>query len=223
MLDTNYMLEEGDEAERFQAADAADIRLPQDATPQPEPTATVQEQTVEREIQAESQEMPDELPVDTHWDDVYENYLPTSSHGGDEGADFDPFAQQSRPETLHDHLTWQLNLIRLSERDHAIALAVIDAIDADGYLRSDVEDMLATVGDPDISPEEITTIIHRIQSFDPPGVGARGLRECLLIQLSQLPEDVPERDLAIAICSRGFEYLPRKDVVDPGAPAGGAR
>jgi RNA polymerase sigma-54 factor len=210
VLDTNFMLEEGDEAERFQAADAADVRLPQDPTP--EPTATVQEQTQERELQVESHEMPDELPVDTQWDDVYENYLPTSSHGSDDGTDFDPFAQQSRPETLHDHLIWQLNLTRLSERDHAIAAAVIDAIDADGYLRSDVADMLATVGDPDITPEEVTTIIHRVQSFDPPGVGARDLRECLLIQLGQLPAATPARTLAIAICKRGFEHLPRKDV-----------
>ena len=209
-LDTNFMLEEGEESERFQAADAADIRLPQDQTPEL-PTATVQEQTVEREIQVESQEMPDELPVDTQWDDVYENYLPTSSQGGGDD-DFDPFSQQSRPETLHDHLLWQLNLTRLSERDHAIAQAVVDAIDANGYLRTDVDELLTTVGDPDISPEEVTTVIHRVQSFDPPGVGARDLRECLLIQLSQLPDRAPTRDLAIAICTRGFDYLPRNDV-----------
>jgi RNA polymerase sigma-54 factor len=210
VLDTNFMLEEGEESERFQAADAADIRLPQDQTPEL-PTATVQEQTVERELQVESQEMPDELPVDTQWDDVYENYLPTSSQGGGDD-DFDPVSQQSRPETLHDHLLWQLNLTRLSERDHAIAQAVVDAIDANGYLRTDVDELLATVGDPDISPEEVTTVIHRVQSFDPPGVGARDLRECLLIQLSQLPDAAPTRELAIAICTRGFDYLPRNDV-----------
>jgi len=216
VLDSNFMLEEGDEADRFQAADAADARLVQDATP--EPTATVQEQTIEREVQAESSEMPDELPVDTHWDDVYENYLPSGSQGSDDN-DFDPFSQQSRPETLHDHLIWQLNLARLSARDEVIALAVIDAIDGNGYLRTDCEELLSTLGDPTIAPEEVTTIIHRVQSFDPAGVGARDLRECLLLQLRQLPQGAPAapdqttlRALAIAICADGFDYLPRNDV-----------
>ena len=212
VLDSNFMLEEGDEADRFQAADAADARLPQEAAP--ETTATVQEQTVEREVQGESSEMPDELPVDTQWDDVYENYLPSSSHGSDDNADFDPLSQQSRPETLHDHLLWQLNLARLSPRDEAIALAVIDAIDGNGYLRTDCEELLATLGEPDLSPEEVTTVIHRVQSFDPPGVGARDLRECLVIQLSQLATPTAAEALALAICEQGFDYLPRNDVVN---------
>jgi RNA polymerase sigma-54 factor len=210
VLDSNYMLEEGDEAERFQAAEAADIRVAPEAPPDTGPT--VQEQTVEREIQAESTEMPDELPVDTQWEDVYDNYLPASGHGGEDGADFDPFAQQSRPQTLQDHLTWQLGLNRLSERDRTIGLAVIDAIEPDGYLRIDVDDILATIDDPAVSAAEVLTVIHRVQSLDPPGVGARDLRECLLVQLRQLPREVPHRDLAIAICTDGFEHLPRKDV-----------
>ncbi len=211
VLDSNFMLEEGDEADRFQAADAADTRLVQDETPAP--TATVQEQTIEREVQGESSEMPDELPVDTQWDDVYENTLPSSGQGSDE-ADFDPFAQRSRPETLHDHLIWQLNLARLSARDEAIALVVIDAIDGDGYLRTSCEELVTTLDDPHLTPEEVTTIIHRVQSFDPAGVGARDLRECLLLQLRQLPElaTVPQLELAIAICEQGFDHLPRKDV-----------
>ena len=210
VLDSNYMLEEGDEAERFQAVDAADPRIASEAVPEPGPT--VQEQTVEREVQAESTEMPDELPVDTQWEDVYDSYLPATSHGGDDGSDFDPFAQQSRPQTLQDHLTWQLGLSRLSERDRTIGLAVIDAIDPDGYLRCDVEDILATVDDPDVSAAEVLTVIHRVQSLDPPGVGARDLRECLIVQLRQLPRETPFRDPAIAICANGFEHLPRKDV-----------
>jgi len=221
VLDSNFMLEEGDEADRFQAAEATDTRLVQDPTP--ESTASVQEQSVEREIQSESSEMPDELPVDTHWDDVYENYLPSGSQGSDDN-DFDPFSQQSRPETLHDHLIWQLNLARFSARDEAIALAVIDAIDGNGYLRTDCEELLATLGDPSIAPEEVITVIHRVQSFDPAGVGARDLRECLLLQLRQLPPaavtagarsapfETQAPTLAIAICERGFDCLPRNDV-----------
>lgn len=209
-LDSNYMLEEGEEAERLQTLEPGDTRVAPEETAEPGPT--VQEQTVEREIQAESNEMPDELPVDTRWEDVYDSYLPSGGQGGDDGSDFDPFAQQSRPQTLQDHLLWQLDLSRLSERDRLIGLAIVDAIDGDGYLRSDLDDLQATLDDPDIGTAEIQTILHRVQAFDPSGVGARNLRECLLLQLRQLPRETPLRQTAIAICSQGFDHLPRKDV-----------
>jgi RNA polymerase sigma-54 factor len=212
-LDTNYMLEETDEAESFQSGEATEPE--QGPTENPEVSLIRHEEGVEREVQGETNEIPDELPVDTRWDDVYDSYLP-SPGGGDDGSDFDPFAQQSRPETLHDHLAWQLNLSRLSPRDEAIAQVVIDSIDADGYLRADLEELQAALagalGGSDPTPEEIETLVHRVQSLDPPGVAARNLRECLLIQLRQLPLDLPARDTALAVCGRGFEHLPRNDV-----------
>lgn len=212
-LETNYMLEEAEEPEALQSQEATDaqegpILVPEEAVSRAEPS-------VEGEVQAESDQIPDELPVDTRWDDVYDSYLP-SSGGGDDGGDFDPFAQQSRPETLHDHLAWQINLSRLSPRDEAIAQAVIDAVDADGYLRADIEELQAALAGAldgaDPAPEEIETLVHRVQSLDPPGVAARDLRECLLIQLRQLPPELPARDAAIAVCRHGFEHLPRSDV-----------
>jgi RNA polymerase sigma-54 factor len=212
VLDSNYMLEEGDEDEGFGAA-AGEAQEP--AAQRDEATGT-QDDTSEREIQAESNEMPNDLPVDTVWEDVYESYLPTSGGGGEDGSDFDPFAQQSRPESLHDHLLWQLNLSRLSQRDEAIAQTIIDAIDVNGYLRADLEDLAATLSEAldgkSPTPEEIETLMHRVQSLDPAGVGARNLQECLLIQLRQLPRETPAREAAIAVCRDGFEHLPRKDV-----------
>jgi RNA polymerase sigma-54 factor len=210
-LDTNFMLEEGDEADRFNGAEARET-----GTIQSEALEIAQgpvEQAVDREVHAESNEMPEELPVDTLWTDVFDSYLPATAHGADDGSDFDPFAQQSRPQTLLDYLAWQLNLCRLSERDNMIAQAVIDSIDADGYLRIDLDELLVTIDHPEISAEEVEAVVHRIQSFDPPGVGARSLAECLLIQLSQMPSATPWRDAAIAVCRQGFEYLPKKDVV----------
>ncbi len=209
-LETNLMLEEGDENERFAShasgeTEAAPIEESEGASEQVE-------SKIDREIQAESSEMPAELPVDTQWTDVYDSYLPTTAHGADDGSDFDPFAQQSRPQTLQDHLIWQLNLSRLNERDLMIAQAVIDSIDSDGYLRSDIDELLATLDQADISPEEAETMVHWIQSLDPPGVGARSLQECLLIQLRQLPSDTPFRAAAIAVCGDGFDHLPRKDL-----------
>lgn len=208
-LESNFMLEEGDEAERYQALDAADPRLASEQVA--EPSAATPEQTVEREVQAESSEMPDELPVDTQWEDVFDSYLPSGGGGGGEDSDYDPFAQQSRPQTLQDHLIWQLDMSRLSERDRTIGLAIVDAIDPDGYLRTDLPDLLATLGNPQLTEADVQTMMYRVQSFDPPGVGARNLRECLIVQLRQLPPDTPHRALAIAICTRGFDHLPRND------------
>ncbi len=209
-LDTNLMLEEGDEAEQFSTSESNETRIQQ--VEEIERARDEVDRRIDREVQAESTEMPDELPVDTQWADVYDNYLPTTAQGNDDGADFDPFAQQSRPQTLHDHLAWQLNLSRLNERDFMIAQAIIDAIDMDGYLRIDIDDLLMTIDNPAITAEDVQTLLHRVQSLDPPGVGARNPRECLLIQLRQMPADTPFRHLAIAICRDGFEHLPRKDV-----------
>ncbi|MTW20238.1 RNA polymerase factor sigma-54 [Allochromatium palmeri] len=209
-LESNLMLEDGEESERFKSSETEETRLSQrDGEDQRAPES---EASVDREVRAESNDMPDELPVDTQWSDVFDSYLPPSSHGADDGSDYDPLLHRSRPQTLWDHLTWQLNLSRLSERDFMIAQTVIDAIDADGYLRADTEELLATIDNPTIDIDEIEAQIHRVQSLDPAGVGARDLRECLLIQLRQLPAGTPWRDLAIAVCDQGFEHLPRGDL-----------
>jgi RNA polymerase sigma-54 factor len=219
-LDSNYMLEreEGADGDNAGGADADQSVPPGTRAPietDAEPVRDTKELAIDREVRAESNEMPDELPVDTRWDDVYDSYLPSGSGAADDG-DNDIFAHQSRPESLQDYLYWQLNLSRLAPRDEIIARAVIDAIDPDGYLRTDLDDLVATaagaLNDPGIAVSDVQTVMHRVQSFDPPGVGARDLRECLLIQLRQLPPGTRHRELAIAVCADGFDHLPRKDV-----------
>ncbi|NCA69016.1 MAG: RNA polymerase factor sigma-54 [Sphingobacteriia bacterium] len=208
-LETNFMLEDGEEAERVAGSDSerGDTSTP----PSDEYGALAAPPSVDSEIHADSTEIPDELPVDTSWTDVFDGYSPSLSSGSDDGADFDPFAHQSRPQTLLDHLAWQLNLCRLSERDTMIAQAVIDSIDTNGYLRASCEELLATIDDPAVSAEEVEAVVHRVQSFDPPGVGARDLSECLLIQLRQLPVETPGREVAMDICRRGCEQLPKME------------
>lgn len=209
-LDTNLMLEDGDEAERFSPTERDEIRGPQ--IDEAERVQAGPEHHVDQELRSESNQMPDELPVDTSWDDVYDPCLASSAHNNTDHADFDPFALQSRPQTLYDHLAWQLNLSRLNERDFMIAQAIIDSIDADGYLRINTDELLATIDHPGIAPEDVETLVHRVQALDPPGVGARDLRECLLIQLRQLPTETPFLNLAIRICRDGFDHLPRQDI-----------
>ncbi|MDH5527622.1 MAG: RNA polymerase factor sigma-54 [Nitrospirota bacterium] len=88
--------------------------------------------------------------------------------------------------TLGDHLNWQLRMCPLAEREMAIGEEIIGNIDDDGYLRSDLAEIAAATGVPEADVEHVLGII---QEFDPAGVGARNLRECLLIQISQLELD----------------------------------
>jgi RNA polymerase sigma-54 factor len=94
----------------------------------------------------------------------------------------------------------------LSERDQAIAMALIDAIDEDGYLSVSLEDIQQALG-PSDPPEldEVQAVLHQIQSFDPIGVGARDLAECLQLQLRALNGQTPS--LAAAVQLATTEHL----------------
>jgi RNA polymerase sigma-54 factor len=92
----------------------------------------------------------------------------------------------STTETLHDHLNWQAQLYGFNEEELKVAQHVISYIDDDGYLKTD----LAKIADDgEFSVQEVEEIIPFIQEFDPPGVCARDLKECLLIQARHLQED----------------------------------
>ncbi len=178
--------------------------------------------SAESEVDVTTEKLPDELPTDSNWEDTFDsvapaNSLPASNAASD--ADYDIFAQSSAALTLRDHLMWQLNLTPFSERDRAIATAIIDAVDESGYLRQTTDEMLAMLnadavdeGDT-IDEEEFNAVLHRVQFFDPPGVAAQGPRDCLLIQLRQLPDDTPWRRLAIRIVSDGFDQLVKRDAL----------
>ena len=132
-------------------------------------------------------EIPKDLEVDSNWDDVYTNSSPPSQIFDPDSIDFE--SRKSAEQTLQDHLLWQLNLTPMSESDQAIAMAIIDAIDPSGLLTVDLASMLADF-DPalEIEFDEVVAVLHRIQQFDPIGVGYRNLSECLLIQLNHLEE-----------------------------------
>ena len=130
----------------------------------------------------------EELPVDSAWDDVYEGAQGYS--GGADGEDQEFQNQGQTEETLQGHLLWQAQLTPFTERDQAIATAIIDAIDDRGYLTASLEDIRDSIGeDAEVELDEVEAVLHRVQNFDPPGVAARNLSECLLIQLRQLPTD----------------------------------
>ncbi len=91
-----------------------------------------------------------------------------------------------KPTSLEDHLLWQLGLSGLSEPDKEIGRIIIGNLDEDGYLRTPLSDLAADAGVP---PEAVEAVLKHVQTFDPAGVGARDLRECLLIQLGHLDRD----------------------------------
>ncbi|HET8818031.1 MAG TPA: RNA polymerase factor sigma-54 [Xanthomonadaceae bacterium] len=132
------------------------------------------------------------------------------AHGGDADAARDNTAAG---ETLHDHLLWQLHLGTFSPRDRAIGAALVDAIDDDGYLREALPVIAAASGlQPPPPLEEVSTMLHQLQCFDPPGIGARDLGECLRLQLALLPDDTPGKALAADIAGDALERLPRAGI-----------
>lgn len=149
-----------------------------------------------------------EWPVDSDWTDFYDSYtLSGSGNRQNEEYNGDAIVQKAHIETLRDYLAWQSNIAHFSDIELIIATAIIDAINEDGYLTCTLEDILSGIKYPDLTVIEITNVLKKIQEFDPPGVGARNLQECLLLQLTQLPQDTPFLHCAITICEHHLNLL----------------
>jgi len=185
---------------------------PQDTqdTQEPPPDALYQsESTIGADTALKRDEIPEQLPVDTSWDVIYSTSSSKSGHR-DDPVNYE--AIHSQAINLQDHLRWQMSLTPFSEKDTAIATAIIDAIDDDGLLTSSLEEIQSNFkdhyhDDDSVDIEEIIAVLHRIQTFDPIGVGARNLGECLSVQLQHLPEDTPYLKHAKRIVSQHIELL----------------
>lgn len=177
------------------------------------PAQNEAEQKVERQDEITSEgsqtDMPDELPIDSTWDDVYENTQPTLA--AQETVDFE--AQRSKPVTLHAHLLEQLELLSISERDAAIATAIIDSIKDDGYLSDSVENIYQGLHSQleELELDEVEGVLHRVQNFDPVGIAAKDLTDCLMIQLKQVPDSTPFKSEAIELVMRYLDLLASHD------------
>jgi RNA polymerase sigma-54 factor len=155
--------------------------------------------------------IPDELPVDTSWDDVFDTGATSFSAPESSNRDLLETVTVSG-ENLHDHLAWQVDLTNLSDKDRYIARTVIDSIGDDGYLAVSTDELLKSMAPAlEIDPEEVEAVIHRIQQLDPVGVGARDLRECLLLQLQQFDPDSPWHSEARTLLQHYFTLLSNRD------------
>jgi RNA polymerase sigma-54 factor len=213
-IDTNPMLElEEDDFDT--EADEVEDELPEIDVDDEDLTATADTETPAQPSDDEptaaddwNDEIPEDLPVDSSWDDIYQPAT-TSAPAGD---DFDIDSRNTTEESLQEHLRWQLNLTPMSDTDRMIATAIIDAVDPDGMLTSPIDDLLASFDTVfEIEEDEVVAVLKRIQQFDPPGIAARNLGECLVIQLQQLPKDIPWIAEAIVLAGSHLDLLAAHD------------
>ncbi|MCC3155920.1 RNA polymerase factor sigma-54 [Hymenobacter sp. 15J16-1T3B] len=209
-LEMNPALEEGDAEEADLADDDADDEFGDDADDTADEPSEGEEydnqenildedfdETPEPEIELPKDEdtseakESDDLDIDDYLnDDEIAGYKMQGDNGGDEEERDMPLADTSS--TLTDSLFEQLRFMDLDEKKEAIGRQLIGSIDADGYIRRDlgaIVNDLAFSQNIDATEEEIEQVLRLIQTFDPPGIGARDLRECLLLQLDRRPHD----------------------------------
>ena len=126
-----------------------------------------------------------QAPVEDRW-------MPEAGSGRSGGSDDEDAErpESALPTTLQDHLHEQLRLTRAGERDCALVGVLIEELDDSGYLPTPLEE-IAAILPPELAvePDELAAALRLLQSFDPPGVGARSLSECLLLQLALLREE----------------------------------
>lgn len=207
-LESNPLLEQDDDQQDPISDDASHTENQSDST-----TETTTENEVEEfdTLDAlEQKEMPDDLPLDTQWEEIYTAGTPSGT-SNDYMDDELPLYQGETTASLQDYLTWQADLTPFTETDRAIAISIIDAVDETGYLTVTTDDILLGMGDDEIELDEVEAVLKRIQRFDPIGVAARDLKECLLIQLSAFSTDTPYLKETQLVISQHLELLGNRD------------
>ncbi|MEX1056227.1 MAG: RNA polymerase factor sigma-54, partial [Natronospirillum sp.] len=177
-------------------------------------TAKTQEDATE--LSWDDDKIPENLPVDSNWDDIYQ-HTPTSASAPSPDDDDNFENQTTTGDDLYGHLMWQLNLTPMSDRDHILATAIIDSVEPTGLLSSTIEDIyegvveeLSTEDNP-LELDEMMAVLHLLQQFEPAGVCAQNLSECVSIQLRQFPEGTPLVAEAINLVTQYPDLLVNRD------------
>lgn len=135
--------------------------------------------------------LPEELPVDTHWDEVYIHQSTAL-----ETPEFQEQEDNNHKSlNLKQHLLEQINLLHFSQIDQLIAYCLVDSLDQRGFLEAEIEEITASVQnllaemghEEEVEDDEVYVVLKHIQQLDPLGAGSRNLAECLRIQLEALP------------------------------------
>lgn len=174
----------------------------------PPPPAPVEQAATKAESEREKEREPGEDAYpDLEWEQDGSGW---TMRDEDEDADFS--SAKAEPISLQNHLAWQLGLTQLSERDKHMVEVLIESLNEDGYLTQSLDE-LADILPPEleVDPIELHTALLHLQNFDPPGVGARNLAECLSLQLAMLPPDAPALRTATALVKQHLGLLATRD------------
>lgn len=113
--------------------------------------------------------------------------------------------------TLREQLIWQMQFEHFNELDEQIAIAIIDALDENGFLTTPLAELQAGLNSKEITVKNIEKILATIQQFEPSGIAARDLKECLLIQLKELPPEYPLLKETILLIEKHLDLLAKHD------------
>ncbi|WP_312323693.1 RNA polymerase factor sigma-54 [Acinetobacter schindleri] len=193
-LDSNPLLEKVEEQSNLESLSTSEVEHDQ--------------KDLTNELNADH--LPDDLPVDTDWDDVY-THQPTSL-GAAEYEEREDNRQGHL--SLQQHLIEQVNLLHFSKIDKLIAHCIIDSLDDKGFLEveiseitTSVQHLLQSMGyEEEIEDDEVLVVLKHIQRLEPIGVGSRNLAECLMVQLDNFPASTPCRNDAIKLLQH-YELL----------------
>ncbi len=163
-------------------------------------------QDEQRESSSEEREDRDDDAMD--WN--------SPSHGADdENEDYPEHAALQA--SMREHLHALLSVSKHDERDKMIIGMLIDALDERGYMAQDLTELAELLqkdqpnDEQTITLDDLETALVQLQYLDGPGIGARNLGECLALQLKALPEDTPERDLALRLVTQHLELVAAHD------------
>ncbi len=160
-------------------------------------------------------EEPGQHPAEEEWagDEWVESSF--SSSGSPEDDEEEPHGEMvANSPSLREHLLWQLNMSQLAEKDKKIIGLLIDALDENGYLAQPLQEIAELLPEQlEITLDDLETALAQLQNLGVPGVGARDLSECLALQLKALPENTPERALALRIATLHLGLLAAHDFV----------
>ncbi len=165
--------------------------------------------------QLEHADIPEDLPVDSKWEDTFDSQpsgVMSSTHQSSEPG-IERENQDDSSDSLQEHLLWQMRLTHFSETEQTIATVIIDSVSDDGYLKISLEEIQQSLGDgyDEVEEDEIEAVLHRIQHFDPVGVAARDLRECLLIQLNLYESRIEHVELLTELIDKHLDTLAKRD------------
>lgn len=154
----------------------------------------------------------DEVSLDDYINDdnTHSYKLQSNNYSKDDKQEDIPFSEGT---SFHEHLTSQLGLRMLSDEQVVIAEYIIGNIDEDGYLRREIDEIIDDMAfslNVEVDEKEALEVLEVVQDFDPAGVGARDLQECLLLQLKKRDLTDPVIELAYTIIKSHFEEFTRK-------------